>query len=64
MFGLGVLANHHWFVSCSAITTYLCWLCYSPSLDKKDYFVCLFAVTLLHAMVWVLSLPLSLIACT
>ena len=61
---LGVLADHHWFVSHSVTTTYLYWLCQSPSLDKEDYFVCFFVVALLPAMMWVLSLSLSLMVCT
>ena len=34
----------HWSVSCPATTTYLCWLCHIPLLDKEIYFVCLFTV--------------------
>ena len=56
--GLGVLTDHHWFVNCSTSTTYLCWLCHSLSPNKEGYFVRLFAVALLPATVWVLSLSL------
>ena len=55
---LDVLPDHHWFVNCPVTTIYLCWLRYSPSSDKEDYFVCLFAVTPLLAVVWVLSLSI------
>ena len=58
MFGLGVLADQHWFVSRSASTTYLRWLCHSLSPDKEDYFVHLFAMALLPTTVWVLSLSI------
>ena len=57
---MGVLANHYWFVSRSAITTYLCWLCHFPLSDKEGYFVCLSVVALLLVTVCVLSLSLSL----
>ena len=40
--GVGVLADHLLVVSCSATTTYLYWLCYSPLPNKEGYFVCLF----------------------
>ena len=39
------LRTTHWFVSCLATTTYLCWLCHSLLPDKEDYFVCLLTVT-------------------
>ena len=45
----------HWFVSCPATTTYLCWLRHSPLLDKEIYFVCLFTVAFLSATVWIFS---------
>ena len=48
----------HWFVSCSATTTYLCWLCHSLLLDKEDCFVCLFTVAFLSIAVWVFSLAI------
>ena len=48
----------------SASTTYLCWLCHSPSPDKEDYFVRFFVVAFLPATMCVLSLSLSLMACT
>ena len=48
----------HWFVSCLATTTYLCWLCHSPLLDKENYFVYLFIVTFLSTTVWVFSLSI------
>ena len=54
--GVGVLADHLLVVSCSATTTYLCWLCRSPLPDKKGYFVCLLAMTFLPVTVCVLSL--------
>ena len=60
MSGLGVLVDHHWSVSCLASTTYLCWLCHSPSPDKDDYFVRLFTVALLPATIWVLFFSLSI----
>ena len=55
MSGLGVLTSHHWFVNCPTTTTYLCWLRHSPSMDKEDYFVCLFIVVFLSTIVWVFS---------
>ena len=45
--GLDVLADHHWFVNRLAITTYLCWLCHSSSLNEECCFVCLFAMAFL-----------------
>ena len=48
----------YWFVNCLAATTYLCWLCYSSLLDKKDYFVCLFTVAFLSTIMWVFSLAI------
>ena len=59
MSGVGVLADHLLVVSCSAITTYLCWLCRFPLLDKEGYFVCLLAVAFLPVTVCVLSLSIS-----
>ena len=56
--GLGVLTDHHWFVNYLTSTTYLCWLCHSLSPNKEGYFVRLFAVALLPATVWVLSLSI------
>ena len=64
LFGLSVIADHHYLVSRSANTTCLYWPCHSPSPDKEDYFVFLFVVALLLATVWVLSLSPSLMACT
>ena len=49
----------HWFVSCSATTTYLCQLCHSPLPNKEDCFVCLFTVAFLSTTVWVFSLAIS-----
>ena len=57
-FGLGVLTDHHWFVSCLATTTYLYWLRHSPLLDKEAYFVCLLTVAFFSVMVWVFSLAI------
>ena len=37
----------HWFVSCSATITYLCWPCHIPLPDKESYFVCLLIVSFL-----------------
>ena len=48
----------HSFVSCSATTTYMCWLCHSPLPDKEDYFVCLFIVAFLSTTMWVFSLAI------
>lgn len=56
--GLGILADYHWLINCPATTTYLCWLLYSPSLDKEYYFVCLLTVAFLSTTVWVFSLPI------
>ena len=39
---MGVLAYHFLVVSCSATTTYLCWLCRFPSTSQRRLF-CLFA---------------------
>ena len=64
MFGVGVLAGHLLVISGSATTTYQCWLCRSPLLDKEGYFVCLLVVAFLPVTVCVLSLSLSLMACT
>ena len=55
---LGVLADHHRFVSCLAATTYLCQPRHSLSPGKEDYFVCLFTVTFLSTIVWVFSLAI------
>ena len=49
----------HWFVNCSATTTYLYWLCHSPLLDKEGCFVYLFTVAFLSTTVWVFSLAIS-----
>ena len=48
----------HWFVSCPATTTYLCWLCHSLLPDKENYFVCLFTVAFLSTIAWVFSLAI------
>ena len=64
LIGLSVLTDHHWFVSLLTSTTYLCWSCHSPSLDKEDYFVFLFVVALLPATLWVLFLFPSFMAYT
>ena len=60
---MGVLANHLLVVSGSATTTYLCWLCHSPLLDKEGYFVCLLAMGF-STRFSVCALSLSLMACT
>ena len=60
---MGVLANHLLVVSGSATTTYLCWLCRSPLLDKEGYFVCLLAMSF-STRFSVCALSLSLMACT
>ena len=49
----------HWFVSCPATTTYLCWLYHSPLPNKKIYFVYLLTVAFLSATGWVFSLTIS-----
>ena len=58
MFGLGVLADH--ILVCQSLSHH-----HFPALvvppEKEDYFLCLLAMTLLSAMVWVLSLSLSLL---
>ena len=46
-----------------ATTTYLCWLCRSPLLDKEGYFVCLLAMGF-STRYSVCALSLSLMACT
>jgi len=56
--GLGIHADYYWFVSCPAITAYLCWLLHSPLPDKEDYFVYLLTVAFLSATVWVFLLPI------
>ena len=48
----------HWFVSCSATTMYLCWLCHIPLPDKEFYFVCLFTVAFPSEIGWVFSLTI------
>ena len=48
----------HWFVSCPATTTYLCWLCHSTLPDKENSFVCLITVTFLSTIVWLFSLAI------
>ena len=53
---MGVLADHLLVVSCSATTTYLCWLCRSLLPDKENYFVCLLAMTFLPITMCVLFL--------
>ena len=55
---MGVLTDRYWFVSRSAIATYLCWLCHLPLLNKEGYFICLSIVALLPVTVWVLSLSI------
>ena len=60
---MGFLANHLLVVSGSATTTYLCWLCRSPLLDKEGYFVCLLAVAF-STRYSVCALSLSLMTCT
>ena len=64
MFGVGVFVDHLLVVSGSATTTYMCWLCCFPLLDKEDYFVCLLVIAFLLVTVCVLSLSLSLMVCT
>ena len=63
MSGVGVLANHLLVVSGLATTTYLCWLCRSPLLDKEGYFVCLLVMGF-STRYSVCALSLSLMACT
>jgi len=41
---MGILTDHLLVISCSATTTYLCWLHHSLLPDKESYFVCLLAV--------------------
>ena len=45
----------HWSISCLATTTYLCWLCHIPLLDKEIYFVCLFTVAFPSGQGWTFS---------
>ena len=71
--GKGPLYNacHDWLLPFQPLTTFiwsgctcrpslvrLCQLCHSLSLEKENYFVCLFAVSPLPAVVWMLSLSL------
>ena len=63
MSSVGVLADPLLVVSCSATTTYLCWLCRSPLPDKEGYFVCLLTMAFLPVTVCVLSLSLSIPHC-
>ena len=58
MSGLSVLADHHWFVSYPATTTYLCWSHHSPLPDKEYHFIFLLTMAFLSATVWVFSLAI------